>query len=305
MKRNKLLTSIFLLIVSVICFAGCAKIEMFRTVDARYNIVDKYVITLDKNKLGNNYTNVREAIYEDMVTFRNYVNGWIDSFHENYPDVYTDLVEGIKCQEVKKPDDGNSSKNELSISIEFKDTYCFGVFYGIVQLEDGEYEKAMGDIGPFVSQMLNQEYKTEGMGIFFYKYSMINNANFFDNITKFKVDGIDTNYYEKYSNLAHNYKLSDIELSQVFVYPDDRIYSNADYKEVVDGYTFLGWDLSNKQAGFEMSIYKLTPKVIAWYISGLAISVVAIVVLFIVLKKKQGKTIQIKITKKEAEKDER
>ena len=267
-------------------------------VDSYYCIMDRFVVTLDKTKLSTQYTDVKNAVYNDMVAFRNYVYGWVDSFKDTYPEVYLELSEGIKCQDVSDND------NKLSVTIEFKNTYCFGMFYGIVTLDEGEYLKAMEDKGPFVSKILLQDYKTEEMGLFLYKYSMVSTANFLDSIEDYNIEGIGTNYYSKYNELIDGYSLSDISVSQVFAYPDDRIYANADEKEIVDGFTFLYWNLSDKDENFEMSIYKIAPEVAAWYVLGLIISVVAVVVLFIVLKTKQKSSIDIKITKKEAEKDE-
>ena len=88
MRVKKLIVMLVLIIVSVCTFAGCAEVEFIRTVDSYYTIMDKFVITLDKNKLGANYNTVKEAIHEDMITFRNYVYSWVDSFQEEYQEEY-------------------------------------------------------------------------------------------------------------------------------------------------------------------------------------------------------------------------
>ena len=64
------------------------------------------------------------------------------------------------------------------------------------------------------------------------------------------------NYYNKYTTLT-GLDLDDIQISQSFAYPDDRIYSNADVIEHTGGMTWLNWDLNNKDEGFKMIIYKI------------------------------------------------
>lgn len=286
-----------MLLITMFGVFGCAEIEYIRTVDSYNTIMDKLVIKLDKNKLGSNYSTVKNSVYDDLIIFRNHVYNWIDSFEEVYPEVYEDLKEGILCQIVDDVD------NELSLIVEFANWYCFGVFYGYYEESEFEYCKAMNDIGPFIKQILNQDYQSEEMNIFLYKYSMIKQDNIKSIIDKFTIDEIETIYYDKYKDMT-GYSLNDIDLSQVFAYPDDRIYSNADVKEVVEGITFLAWDLSDKNENFQMTIYKVAPHAYVWYITGLIISAIVVVVLFIVIGKKYKNEIKIIITKQEAEKNE-
>ena len=299
MKLKNILTVMFIVCMSFMCLAGCANVEFVRMVDSYHAIMDKFIVTLDKSKLGSQYASVRNAVYDDMLNFRNYVIDWIKLFENDYPETYLTLSEGIVCQDVANKD------NELSITLQFSNTYCFGMFYGLVVDDEIEYTKAMTDKGPFVSHMLMQEYDTEGMGLFLYKYSLVNAKSFLDDAKNFVIEGIGTNYYHKYNEIISGYSIDDLNVSQVFAYPDDRIYSNADEKEVSDGFSFLYWDLSDKDKDFQMSIYKIAPEVAVWYISGLIISVVTIILLFIVLNRKRKNTIEVKITKKEVEKDER
>lgn len=276
MKIRKFLTSLILICVSAICGFGCASLESFRVIDP-YNeesvITDKFVVTLDKKKLGDNYTTVSNAVYDDMIAFRNYVKDWINSFQADYPDVYEDLNSGIICE--VSPNQGEI----LSVTIGFADEYTFAMFYGIIELDDESHKQAIKDIGPFLSQMLTQQYKVEEMGLFLYKYAVLNNTNWFYNIEDYKFDGIGTEYYKKYSEMT-GFDLDDVSVSQVFVYPDeklsyvdDAIYNNADVVEKLEGFTFLGWDLHNKDEDFKMSMFKLAPNPAPWYVIAIAISV--------------------------------
>ena len=94
-------------------------------------------------------------------------------------------------------------------------------------------------------------------------------------------------------------------VTQIFAYPDDRLYSNADVKEVVAGVTFLAWDLSDKGTDFEMSIFKLAPRSFSWYMLALGISAIFVVIATIVIAVKYRNEITVKITKQDVEKNGR
>ena len=299
MRAKRICFSIMLLLVSVLTLAGCADIELIRTVDSNYVIMDKFVITLDKSSLGSNYDVVRASIVDDMTNYRNYVNDWIESFREDYIDEYEYLKDGILCETITDND------NELSVYIEFYEMECFAMFYGLATFEGVEgISKAMDDIGPFVTQILTQDYKTENMGLFLYKAALMSNQSMLSDLENCKIDEIGVNYYDKYTDMlgADN---QDISLTQIFAYPDDRLYSNADEVEELDGFTFMLWDLTNKGKDFRMEAYKLAPRVVAWYVLALIISVAVICVAIVVIKYciKKSNT-KVLITKKEAERDE-
>lgn len=298
MKLKKLLFCISLIFVSIVSFTGCAKVEMMRTVDSYSVIMDKLVVTLDKDKLLNNYATVRTSVIADMVQFRNYVHDWIEGYKDDYPKVYLDMKEGIICEVPE------SQNNELSVVITFADISFFAVFYGLATINDVEYASAMKDVGPFIADIFNQEYKTEEFNLFLYKYSMVSNKGIMDTIKDYKIDGIDTNYYEKYTDMT-TYSLSDLDVTQIFAYPEDRLYSNADVKEVTGGVTFLAWDLSDKGSDFEMEIYKLAPSSSSWYIVALITSAAFAVIATFLINIKYKNEITVKITKQDVEKNGR
>ena len=298
MKFKKLLISLSLIIVAIISMSGCAKVEIMRTVDSYRVIMDKLVVTLDKNKLLNNYDNVRNSVIADMITFRNYVHDWIEGYKDEYPKVYLDMKEGIICEVPE------SQNNELSVVITFADISFFAVFYGLADINDVEYAHAMEDVGPFIQEIFDQEYQSEEFNLFLYKYSMVSNKGLLSTVKDYKIDGIDTNYYDKYTELT-GCSLSDLDVTQIFAYPDDRLYSNADVKEVVAGVTFLAWDLNDKGADFEMSIFKLAPRSSSWYMLALGISAIFVVIATIVIAVKYRNEITVKITKQDVEKNGR
>ena len=170
-------------------------------------------------------------------------------------------------------------------------------------IEDFEYKSVMEDVGPFIDNILNEEYSTENYGLFLIKYSMLKNNGILDNIEGFEYNN--TNYYDKYIAMTNNhYGLSDMSVSQIFAYPDDRIYSNADESYVEGNTTFMLWDLSDKCENFEMQMYKLYPKTTSWYAFALIISAIFVIVITIVIARKYKKEPIEKITRWEVEKND-
>jgi len=150
MRINKLFTMLILMCLSVLFCFGCADLEAFRMIDPYSEesvITDKFVVTLDKNKLGDDFVQVKNAVYDDMVAFRNYVSEWIKQYEDEHQDVYLSLKESIVCDVV------STQENVISVTLGFADEYSFAMFYGVVGLEDETYTKAMNDVGPFLSQI--------------------------------------------------------------------------------------------------------------------------------------------------------
>lgn len=305
MKIKKLLTILSLILISACSLLGCATIESIRVINPDLSIMDKLVITLDREKLGDKYDDVRNSVQYDLETFRGHVESWIDSFRDEYYLIYETLNDGITCEVLP-----SLKQNELSVVIEFAGIEYFRAFYGLEanteELKEAmaseSYYKAMEDIGPFVTSICNDDYKTEGMGLFLYKYYMFSEEGILKQMQDFSVDG--NNYYNEYTSLT-GYTLDDVEVNQIFAYPDDRIKSNADVVEVLDGMTLMQWNLSDKSEDFEISIYYIAAQSTAWYVLALMISLVAVVVIFIILKIKHSKGVAVHITKQDVERDER
>ena len=100
------------------------------------------------------------------------------------------------------------------------------------------------------------------------------------------------------------YDLEDVNISQIFAYPDDRLHSNADQKDVEGDLMLLKWDLSNKGDNFEMSIYKITANPTAWYILALVLSAIATIIISVVIYKKSKGQVVTLIEKKDLDKYE-
>lgn len=306
MKARKILTTIILLFVAIFSFCGCASLQMVRAVDSSGTIIDRLVIELDEskiNKSGKTMTEVKSAIKNDIISFRQYVASWKTQFSvEEFPELSASISNGITINDT-------DTGNQLSVAIEFSNWQMFGLFYGIVDLKDAEYQKALNDVGPFLSQLLLGQYETTDMAIFLYKYSHIEDAGFIKNLQALP-EGEDNDFsvlYEKYKKMTNNYyDIADLEVSQVFAYPDAKIYSNADEIGYEGDLTMMMWDLSGKEDGFKMEIYKLGPKATDWYVLALIISAVAVIVIIFKLSTNAAKNkVAVHITKEEVEKDEK
>lgn len=305
MKLRKILTTFSMVLMSIFVLTGCAKIESFRIVNPDYSIIDELVITLDRSKLDKvgKYDKVKSSVLSDMYTFKGYVDDWVDELEVGYPEIHKLFEKGITCEIVTSQD------SMFKFVMTFSGIEYFRFFYGLEcateELQDimssEEYHKAMNDIGPFVSKMSAGEYKTENMGLFLYKYYMFGDSGLMSGINTFgkDIESSGASYVEKYSNMTH-YTLDDVEITQAFTYPDETIRSNADDIETVGGMTFMSWDLSDKDDGFQMMMYYVGARPTAWYVLALVVTIGATVGIYFYIKRKySGERPQI--TKQEIE----
>lgn len=288
MKIKKLFVLILILFCTI--FTGCANIEFVRFVDGNHAIQDKFVVELDKDKLnekGYSMFEVLKDIESDFVNIKNSIEDWKKQFQVN-PDllyVYDMVKDGIIVDVKPARNDSNS----IYLSITFSNLSMFGLFYGYSTIENQEYTKAMEDVGPFISKMIEEDYSTEELGLMLYKYSLLKDDGILASLKDFEYDG--ENYYVNYSEYFEgDFEFSDVEVSEIFVYPDDRIYGNADDGEVISGVSTFKWVLSDKDENFQMEIYKMAPNAVNWYVLAIIISCMVVVVLFIImfLKSKQN-----------------
>lgn len=294
MKTKKILTLFAILILSICTFFGCARVEMIRTIDEYFVITDKIFIEFDEQEFLKNGKSVSEVISKldkDFDTLKEHIDNWKSQFSE-YPDIMKELETGIVCDKV------NSIKNQYSVYIEFKNSKMFYLFYGYYGLKDFEYFAALQDIGPFIDKMVSDEYLLEDYGIFFYKFSKLTSNNIKQDLREFTYE--DRNICNEYSQLT-GFTLDDVELVQLFSYPDDRLYSNADFMEEYGGVSFFGWEYGDKAEDFELEIYKLYPKYATWFILALIISAIVVVALIIMYYVKYRKQVRVLITKSDVE----
>lgn len=281
MKYKKYLLSFLILIISVVTFSGCANIEFVRKFDGSSEIFDRLVIELDKDELesfGYDLKDTMTIINEDLNDIRLYVEDWKKSFFEveGLENVAKMVSTGIKVS-IDKP-----TTNRIYMTVVFSDIKMFGLFYGYTTIEEYEYNKAMTDVGPFIDKIISNDYSTEKYGIFLYKSAIVKNGGILDSLQDFEVNGV--NYYNKYrKEFNYDYNLEDVEFYEMFTYPDDRLYSNADDSEVNKGLSIYRWSLSDKDDNFEMILYKLSPNASAWYILALVVSILVVVVLSVIV----------------------
>ncbi len=306
MKAKKIITTLILLVLSIFSLYGCASLQFVCAVDGNGTIIDRLVIELDEAKINKSHANpetVKNAIQNDIIAFHDAIQEWKGQFSiVDTPEIALSLENGILF-------DTSTVGNKITVSLEFQNWTMFGLFYGFITVDGVEYEKAMSDVGPFLTNLLLGQYGTENMGLFLYKYSHVKDSGFIDNLQGVAESG-DTTFsdlYEKYRTLTNNYyETADLDISQVFAYPDEKLYSNADETEVTGGLTFMIWNLSDKSEDFEMEIYKLGPRAVAWYVIALIISALVAIALIIKFSiNSSKKAVSVKITKEDVEKNER
>lgn len=281
MKFKKILSLI--IIMCTIVLTGCANVGFSRMIDGNNALQDELIIELDKGKLessGYSVIEVANKIESDFIGIKNYIEKtWIEQFNtDELANVYDMTKKGIKVNVAN-----NNKLHKVTLTITFSDLAVFGLFYGYSTIDNNHnYTKALEDVGPFVSKMLTADYSNENYGWFLYKYSLIKDNGILENLEDFEVNGV--NYYTNYSNyFSDDFSLDDLDISEIFYYPDDRIYSNADDKEVIGGITCLYWSLSDKNENFQMEIYKIAPRVISWYILAIVISVLFVIIAIAVI----------------------
>lgn len=293
MKTKKILTILAVLIISMCTFFGCARIDVIRTIDENFVITDEIAIEFDEQaflKSGKSVSQVISKLDRDFETLEEHISEWKNSFSD-YPELMKELDKGIICN--KK----NDIVNTYSIYIEFKTSKMFYLFYGYYDMEF-EYLEALEDVGPFIDKMVAEDYLLEDYGIFFYKISKLTSSNVLPDLKEFTFK--DRNICDEYEELT-GFTLDDAEVTQYFTYPDDRLYSNADYQEEVGGVTFFAWEYDDKGEDFELEIYKLYPKHVSWFILGLIISAIVVIALIIIYFVKYRKQVEVMITKSDVE----
>ncbi len=298
MKTTRFVSALILILVCLMTISGCASVEYIRIVDGTNAIIDKLVIELDESKINKTSKSVDEiidVIESDMVTLRNSITEWKEQFRL-IGDIYAEVTAGITV------DIASSAKNQIAMTVKFGSARLFALFYGNLQLDETEYSKALSDVGPFVTKIIDTKYEpTEYYGMFLYKYSMIKDTGIVSDMQNLEING--ENCMDKYRELTNNwYDENDLDISQIFVYPDSRIYSNADEKDVQLGMTFLKWNFADKPEDFEMSIFKIAPRSTNWYGVALVVSIVSIIIIAIVIAIQNKNGITVKITKDDVEK---
>lgn len=295
MKSKKILINLIILLLCVFTFFGCARVDMMRIVDGNYVITDKIVIEFDETKIvagGKTVAEVVSKLDRDFDILKNAIDDWKKEFEEPYPDVYEELKLGVLCGKE------NSIKNKYSLYITFSSSKMFYLFYGYYPEEECTIDGVIADVGPFLDKIAREEYDIEDMGWFLTKYSMLLSDNPVDKIKEFTYN--DRNICNDYSEYT-GYTIEDVELNQIFTYPDDRLYSNSDFSEVEGGLSFFGWELNNKSEGYALELYRLLPKPAAWYVLGIVLSALTVVILLVVYFVKYRKQIKVKISKQDAE----
>jgi len=193
------------------------------------------------------------------------------------------------------------------VFITFSELYHFIYFYGLNTPEilqkygiidiDGAVGFATEDYGPFLQEYIKNNYSIDESPIFTNKYiwSTDNVLNHFSRLTR----TTDQTYLEYYiarinSLLDTTYTeeeiLDNVDINQHFQTTQTRIKGDTEYFDGLSqpGFVIYSWDL-NLDGSQSIDIYRLLPVTTWWYVLGVGIALVCIVVMFITFRiKKNG-----------------
>ncbi len=266
MKKKISILILLLLLFFVAC--GCADINFSREYNSETGeIIDTLNISLNSDVLLEDELQKLDAsIKKD---FDDYI-------------LRIGLIEGVKLE---TKFDGNN----YTLSTSFKN----------IQLLLTVYNNK--DIGPFAFYITHEKQAwISSHTPFLYKYkpdtdkSILSSFNY-----RLSINDSQT-YYQKYYELLtgevvtdENIKIDELNITQSFTTDIDNLYSNANTVEIKDGKIIHTWNLNDKNADFELKIYKLIARTSGWYIVAVALTLILLLALIIIIKVKSNKIITL------------
>lgn len=292
MKFKKIFCSLILVFCSVI-FTGCVNVEYQRRVDDFGRILDKITIELNYNELTSKGYNEDDVVYllnhikEDLHT--NYIaviENRLKSLQQVNPIVYNSLRNKVDIGVVTRVIDSTSRIYKVSVEILFASSEVMQMVYGIENDESQDQPAFDTQVDTFITKYVQTS------------------DNAFGDVTTLEFSN--ENLYNKYSALCPDFNDQAVTLTQIYGSTNDRLNSNADYVETIEGFKCHLWELSVNQAkDFQLEFYYNSPTTSNWYILALAISVFVVLILAVIaviLKYKKSKYIQ-KVVLTEQESD--
>lgn len=262
MKKLKKLLLCFSFCFVIIFSCGCADIEYSRVAYENGVILDAVSVKLDTTKITNAGFNVTKVTNDVKIKMNQYLNAIINSFY-NRDDGLLDIEKIAVCNNLTTKVVAQNSY--IIASIEFRNYNTFKYFYGLHLTEDSE-----NDNENTIKTFLFNKNLSTGKTIFAGQ-----DAEFI------------TNDFVTYFN--GNFNIENCNLSYVFGTPESKIHSDANFTFTQDGVNYHQWILNSKDDTITTFTYQMKP--INWYLLGLALTLVLILVLFIIslFKKNQPK----------------
>ena len=276
--RKKFLC-LLLSIISVFIFAGCANIEYHRVTDDTGQIIDRLIVELHDNeiieKIGEvKFTALKQDIEGDFNDYIQAINNMKPHLQVENPEM--DFSTGIVAERsswIKNEE--NISK--ITIQIVYKNSAYLQALNG--SSSNDETQEDSDD-----TEIINN--------LFISKYMMYSDNVFSD------ID--ETAYYQYYTASYGEFNMSDVNLTQVYGTTDNRLRSDADYIENIEGINYHLWDIETENDAYKvkkLSYHYRTAVGTGWYILALGLSLVLAIILIIVyiIKRKNTKKHMVKI----------
>ena len=282
MKKNKFLT-ILLIIVSMFVFAGCANVEYQRITDDTGQIVDRLIVELKEDEILTKIsieklTALKQDIEKDFNEYVQTINYLKPQLQASNPTL--DFANGIVADRSTWIN-YNDNTSKITLQIIYKDSSYLQALNGSSDSEDTE------------------EDNTEIISNLFISKYMMYSPNAFSSLDDAGLGG--EKYLDYYTNKYNEFTIEDINLTQIYGTTDDRLKSNANYKETIDGINYHLWEIDTVDSAYktmELSYYYTTAVGTGWYIVALSLSFALAIILIIVyiIKKCTGKKYKIKVT---------
>lgn len=254
---------VFILIFCCLCLCGCANIEYQRVTDDTGQIMDKFTIELDKREIvgrigETRYLELKEDIKHDVEEYVSAIQNRITTLQREMGGMM-DFQSNVSATSSKWYS-VSSTTDQIFVQVNYANSEYYRNIHNISN-EGGDSNN-----GEIVSNWFVSKY-------------IIKTENAFDNIEDLEAGH---NYYDFYTGKYGEFDMSEVGLTQIYGTTDDRLKSNADYVENIDGITYHLWEIDSKDAGYktcELTYYYLTAVGTGWYVVALALSVVLALVL--------------------------
>ena len=303
---SKKIAMFVILIISVICLAGCANVNYTRVYSVDGVIIDDITFTLNKDIFDTTAkaNAVIEAVKSDVQALDLAIDNWVkqnfagkyvgtDSMEEYFADGYSVVL----APKVEEDDEGYI----YYFSIKYKTLQHFIYFYGLntadiietyglYNIEDVEPFMAK-DFGPFISQILIGNYNIDDPNLFIKDLVWTK-----DNVYKYFTDMEKSNgdkYLDYYIDIANNalgqeYNedtiLNNVVIKEMYQTTEDRYDSDGNMYRDGSGYIIHQWEIEDVTD--KISFMRHRPNQVWWYVSAVVISICGAVILLFLHRKK-------------------
>lgn len=249
-----------MLILCVFLLCGCANIEYMRVTDDTGKIVDKLTVELNETELATKLNAVqilslKADIASDFKDYKDNIEYAKGVLGKEHLDLNFEL--GITVQTTGWLEMGQGV-SKIAIEITYANSQFLALLYG-----DGDDEEAS-------EPNITSDW-------FISKY-LIENENVFAGIE-------DSEYFSRYTSRYDEFSISDLNLTQVYGTTDDRLKSNADYKDEINGINYHLWEIGTENGEYKtmkLGYYYITAVGTGWYVIALSVSVAVALVLVVV-----------------------